>query len=880
MKSISKMKKQKLILLALLVLTFAQLKAAINHPSLIVTKDMYPALRASGRNTSPILASTIAYSNAKWNQVPPTGANSDWWSFYYATPFSANALLYVINYDNETLKANYRKATVSLLQRIHEMYPIIANGDHENSVLSAGAFVNAVLAVDIMHDDFTQRELFVCDSIIDDLSKVFINRVFISGRFKGQVQNWGTAWKGANLVYYLYKDKKDSIPTAIDQYKEDILEFQLCSDGSWINTPGYWHARLAQDRVAKWCGIDILPFMGYYNFYTDPKMIKTMDWCNTFSLTPWGASPRLGETGSGGSAGALSSNGLMYRMSQWSEKAASNASWLLSTTNPDTRTSMLFTYLLTPITRATPIMPASALFKFSGATFWDKTNSTDALQGILYNPQREIPKTTRETIWHSSDDVNSVTISGYGEYLIMNAGTNYYPSYPGKAPDGGRWTEGWRQNIVLVDGKTTFLDKGGNGLTDVYGLKDVNNVKIGHGLVGGAVEFAEADIPFTATGNSNHWRTLFFVQPVAGQSNGYFLMRDKVQSNPAKVVTMLLHPNSQTGFVKNIQDKMEYQASINGFVTDYTNGTEKINVFYATAPDSVNIRQCWVGSFGANTNIGIVGKEHNLLGDYLRACYKTGTDGFVRFGTVLFPQDYLHTKATFSRISNTAYSGSQITHNANFIDYFIVPNASVENIYTTYTFNGESVFYRNNKGLLTNNVVANGKKFNDGATISTGFSADKNISIQMDDRIGSIISAGAKVTFSYNGILNVKLDNVLLTNVSSTSNSVTVDITAGKHSIELVSSVPNALSELKADNPISVRYNNSNLKEIIIQNKNASNQDFEFTLNDLQGRKILDKKLSFLTVDNAINVQGFSKGIYLWTLKTKDFGYSGKVLLN
>ena len=90
----------------------------------------------------------------------------------------------------------------------------------------------------------------------------------------------------------------------------------------------------------------------------------------------------------------------------------------------------------------------------------------------------------------------------------------------------------------------------------------------------------------------------------------------------------------------------------------------------------------------------------------------------------------------------------------------------------------------------------------------------------------------------------------------------------------------NELPVLKAGNPISVRYNRSNSKAIIIQNKIASNQDVEFTLNDLQGRKILEKKLSFLTIDNAINVQGFSNGIYLWTLKTKDAGYCGKVLMN
>jgi hypothetical protein len=90
----------------------------------------------------------------------------------------------------------------------------------------------------------------------------------------------------------------------------------------------------------------------------------------------------------------------------------------------------------------------------------------------------------------------------------------------------------------------------------------------------------------------------------------------------------------------------------------------------------------------------------------------------------------------------------------------------------------------------------------------------------------------------------------------------------------------NELPVLKAGNPISVRYNRSNSKAIIIQNKTVSNQDFKFTLNDLQGRKILDKKLSFLTADNAVNVRGLSNGTYLWTLKTKDAGYCGKALIN
>ncbi len=875
------MKKTKLVLLALLVLTFAQL-SAINHPGLIVTKDMYPALRASNRSTSVPFTSFIGSASYYWKTtVPATTPNTNYWGTFTQI-FAAQSLHYILNYDNEILKNSIRDSTVKLIKRLPEQNSILHNGEHLNSVYAAGAFVNAIIALDIMHDDFSATQLSEAEAVIDNLAISFINHKFLSGSSKGKDIAWSLSWKGANVVYYLYKDDKINIQTAVDTYKYELLNRDMCSDGTWLQTPGYWHARLSGDRIAKWCATEILTFMGIYDFHNDTRMIQTMDWANTFSLTPWGSAQRFGD--SGNIPEMLSRDGLMYRMSLFSEKAGQNANWFFGSThnNPsNNNNNLLFNYLLIPQTKATPTMPTSLLKPFSGASFWDCSNSTNAVQGMLYSLQREIPKTTIETIEHAHQDQNSIAVNGYGEFLIMNSGTNYYPNYPGTRPDGGGWSDAWLQNVVLVDGKKTFMDYGGNGLTDTYGLKDANGIKVGHGLVGGMLEFGETDIPFTTTGNSNHWRTLFFVQPVDGQSNGYFLLRDKVQSNPSKVVTMMLHPNSQKGYVKNIQDKMEYQGSINGFVTASTNGSEKINIFYATTPDSVNVRQVWRASFDAPNNAAstIVAERHNFLADYLRSCYKTGTDGFVRFATVLFPQDNLHAKATFSRISNTAYSGAQITHNANFIDYFIVPNAAVENTYDTYTFNGESVFYRNNKGLMTNYAVANGKKLNDGATIPTGFSADKNISIQMDDRTGAIISAGARVTFSYNGILNVKLDNVLLTNVSVTSNSVTVDITAGIHSLELVSSFT-TLSELKTNNPISVRYNRSSSKEIIIQNKTVSNQDFKFTLNDLQGRKILDKKLSFLTVDNAVNIQNLSNGTYLWTLKTKDAGYCGKALIN
>ena len=861
---------------------------AINHPCLIVTKDMYPALRASNKSTSVPFNSFVGGAGYYWKTtVPATTPNSNYWSTFTQV-FAAQSLHYILNYDNEILKQSIRDSTFKLIKRLPEQNSILHNGEHYNSVYAAGAFVNAIIAMDIMHDDFTPTQLSEVEAVIDNMAISFINHKFLSGTNIGKDIAWSISWKGANVVYYLYKDDRINIQSAINEYKYELLNRSICSDGSWLHSPGYYHARIGGDRIAKWSAFEILSFMGIYDFHNDARMIQTMDWANTFTLTPFGTFQRFGD--SGNSQELLSREGLMYRMSLYSEKAGQNASWFFGSTH-DTPTnnnnSFLFNYLLIPETKATPAMPTSLLKKFSGASFWDRSNSTNAIQGILYSLQREIPKTTIETIEHCHQDQNSIAVNGYGELLIMNSGTNYYPGYPGTRPDGGGWSDAWLQNVVLVDGKKTFLDYGGNGLTDTYGLKDANGIKIGHGLVGGMVEFGETDIPSTTTGNSNHWRTLFFVQPVDGQSNGYFLVRDKVQSNASKVVTMMLHPNSQKGYVQNIQDKMEYQGSINGFVTTNTNGTEKINIFYATTPDSVNVRQAWRGSFDATNNATSTNlvERHCFLADYLRSCYKTGTDGYVRFGTVLFPQDNLHAKATFSRIINTAYSGAQITHKANFIDYFIVPNAAVENIYATYSFIGESVFYRNNNGLLSNYAVANGKKLNDGATIPTGFSADNNISIQMDNRIGSIISAGARVTFSYNGILNVKLDNVLLTNVSSTSNSVTVDIAAGKHSIELilagnlVPSIINALSELKAGNPISVRYNRSGSKELIIQNKNANNQDFEFTLNDLQGRRILEKNLSFLTIDNAINVHGLSNGVYLWTLKTKDVGYSGKVLI-
>lgn len=878
------MKKTHYLLLSFFLISFFQIKA-INHPCLIVTKDMYPALRASDKNKSPLLAGAIGYANAKWSQpvLPITTPNMDYWAYWYTIPLSANALMYIQYYDNATLKAAYRSATIDVIKRFKDQYPILGNSDHANTVYAAGAFVSAIVAMDIMHDDFTPSELALCDSIIDDFSIFFINHVFLSGTAQGKTLSWELAWRGANVVYYLYKDNKAMIPLAVEAYKNELINYDLNSDGSWINTPGYWHARLAEDRVAKWCPIDILSFMGYYNFYTDPKMIKTMDWCNAFSLTPWGAFLRLGETNACG-ASNLTGDGLMYRMSRWSDKAGANAAWFLQNKPVNTTVSTLFTYLLTPSVLPTPIMPASSLFKYSGASFWDNSNATESLQGILYCPQREVPLSVHETLGHASSDVNSVSINAYGEYMIMNAGTNYYPSYPGTRPDGGRWTDAWMQNVVLVDGKSLFLDLAGNGLTDLYSLKDADGVKMGHGLVGGKVEFAESDISATTTGNSSHWRTLFFVKPEAGQSNGYFLLRDKVQSSqPNKGVTVLLHPNSMTGSVLPVLDKTEYQAPINGFVTPNSDQSEKINVFYATAPDSVNIKQAWKASGGSSQNATSTNlyMQHNFLSDYLRSCYKTGANGYARIATVLFPQDSLHAKASFSRITNLNYSGAQITHNANCIDYFLVPNAAVNNQYNGYSFNGESVFYRTKNGALSNYAVANGTKLNNGALISTGFSSDNNISIEMVDSKGSIISAGARVTFNYPGIKQVKLNNNSLIVVSSTANSMVVDIPAGKFALELLTSAPTAviptsISSLPLDAEFLLFYS-ARTKALNILNRSQNKSNYELILNDIHGKHILTKSFVSTEENAQIDVSSLHPGLYIWTITNENNHICGKV---
>lgn len=875
------MRKNHYLLLSLFLLSLFQIKA-ITHPCLIVTKEMYPQLRASGRATSPLLKGNSGYAKSIWNRnVPATTPNIDYWAFFYACSLSANSLMYVQNYDDETLKSAYRGATINLINRLPEQFSILGGPDHDNTVAAAAAFVNAVIALDIMHDDFTATELANCDSIIDVFAQFFQKHVYLSGLGTGKCLPWTLSWKGANVVYYLYKDDKVMIPSAVNEYKTDLLVNALCSDGSWLDTPGYWHARLAEDRVAKWCAIDILSFMGYYDFYKDPRMIKTMDWCNSFSLTPWGGYQRLSETGTDGGY-SLEKDGMMFRMGQWSDRAGANASWYLGKSLPATNTSFLFTYLLFPTALPAPAMPTSALFKYSGASLWDTSNSTEALQGVLYCPQLETATTTHE---HSSDDVNSVSINAYGEYMIMNAGTNYYPKYPGKRPDGGTWNDAWMQNVVLVDGKTLFVKREGNGMTDLYSLKDADGVKIGHGLLGGMVEFAEADISVATTGNANHWRTLFSVKSVAGQSNGYFLLRDKVQSMPNKVVTLMLHPNSTTGSVMSVLDKAEYQGVINGFVTPQTDQSEKINVFYATAPDSVSIKQAWKASLNASTNLTSTNPylPHNFLSDYLRSCYKTGANGYAKIATVLFPQDNLHTKASFSRITNLNYSGAQIIHNANCIDYFLVPNAAVNNLYNGYSFNGESVFYRTTNGSLSNYAVANGTKLNDGAVVSTGFSADNNISIEMDDKKGSVMTDGARVTFSYPGIKGVKLNNTGLIVVSSTANSMVVDIPAGKFALELLTTLPTAvfpttISAQSAENALVV-FCTAGTKVLTVLNKNQeqNNTSFELVLSNLQGKKVLTKSISCTEETNRIDLSFLPSGLYFWALKNEGKFFVGKV---
>ncbi len=785
-----------IMLLFLSVSLFAQGNSQ-THPFLIVTEDMYPELRQKfAGNREPF----TSIKDAAFDMWDSNVTDADWGSF--AETIHYNTLAYILE-ENTGLRAQYKNKLLSIIDRLPDQVQYLDNRVHRNYVFSSNVLFNSIIALDIIYNDLTNNQLLAAEADIAAMAEFYENNT----------APWKLAHIGINLLHAIYRNDSNDIATWKNRYDNDLFGRQLGNDGSWQQSPGYIHARMLDTRMPKAHIINVMEFANIGSYYNDSRIQGIFEWATTFAFTPFGGFTKFGDTGH--STNILHRSSPLFYAEKYGSRAGSLAKWHTGSIQPSSSNhTNSFIYILKSINESTPIMPTSMLKEKSGAALWDKTDTKEALQGVLYSLKRDNPNV--DEIGHDAEDVNSFDICAYGQHMIANAGVRYTRAsgtgfnYPGFAPDGGRWFRARLQNTVLIGNRMSHSRRYGNGLVD--------------GIVGNSIEFGTTDAG-RALGNGSHERTLHFIHPIPGQSNGYFVVFDEIQPDVAsESVKINFQTNALRGQTNTISNNKEYRAPATAFVNkDGSDGSERVNLFFPSQPTEVNV----IESFKADFILG------SLETDNVQATYQTESDGYVRATTVIFPEDATHRKPNFTEISGSGFKGVEISHNSNLVDTYIGASNGTDNTYNgTIEFKANSTFFRKLSSVTTAYTSTNGTSFLDTQNGTYGFLSSNPISVVMEDTSGNINAfANANVTFFKSNIHGVRIDGVLAAPLAVTGSSVQVAVPSGKHSVELVLDEPDygtviegAIDSYVRDGEHSgTNYSNQNY----LENKSQTNLGFQ-----------------------------------------------------
>ena len=649
-------------------------------------------------------------------------------------------------------KDTFRSAIINAIDGLYDNLFSGLNAQHNVFTGTAGAVVACMMALDVIYSDpdLSNADRERARSRLADFA-----RWYRASPHRG----WRLARLGLLATWSIFEKDEENLPTDISAYKRELHEVQTFPDGSYIMSPGYFSARVG-GRLAKTAGFDIVSRAGADSLYCDERMQGLMEWASSFWLTPFGAPQLFGDT----IRNTPLVSDVVARMGNYGEDLGQVGKWFMTKDSDGGFRNYAYGsplgYIYGTIPSAypewEPKMPTSMLRRHYGASLWSRRDSREALMGTVH----AFSDAGNRDTGHSHQDTGSIHVAGYGEHLIFNSSVIYHPSYPGRAPNGDSWRMAYMQNTVLIGDRRTHERIDGEGLVA--------------GLTGGSVEFGKVDSG-DALGNGKHLRSLFFVHSTPGKANGYFVLLDEVRPDVASdLIHIGLHPNSRN--IASIAQGREYRAPIDFIRQDNSDGSEAVTIMYGTSPREVRR----VMGYHAD---GTEGREL----EYLDAVYSTNTDRGLRAVTVLFPEDGGHAKAAMERIDESDYTGAMIEHGvasstAKIVDVFLATRKAEVAARSEVSFQGLGVFYRQEDGNVTGFAVTEGRLFDDGAAVRTGFRSGQAINVQVDSDKGSIESPGASVTFYAPGLIRVRVDGMLV-GASTTPGEVATTIPAGRRSL-------------------------------------------------------------------------------------------------
>ena len=646
----------------------------------------------------------------------------------------------------------------------------IGTGAATSSVPSHELFY-ALLALDVIRHDLDSASLRRYESVL----KSKIMTLYIG--------KWDPHAWAMRMLWYKYIGDEENFQAAKVEFDIGLSEHYMPDDGVCPAGNGYCVQRWNSiERAAKNATPDLMEYMGYHEYYTNPGIIGLKEFMYGYAVGPFGRILIYGDSRSTEGQvpwhigrGNVAVSPHILSAARFSPKAYQYAMWVLREGVGVSSVRLkghLSNYLIMAGTAANhkpiafdladAVMAPSRLFK-NYAALISKAESKNALYLSMLN-------LTGNTEYHTHFEVNALAMAGYGEILLRNAG------YSGPDRD------------VTVDGVTaTFdylhFDSESANTVMIGGIR--HSAKVGdgitEGLVGQDVEYCRG-VSTTAIAGI-HARDVLFVQ-ASGRANGYYLVMDHVTTDKAgDNVNVVWHPNS--GVLKTIASETHYLSEIKQEIAArgpriFTDNEVELTTFLASPPSSVETKR-----------IVNQGSRYSYVADYLVANYDP-VNKRKDILTVLFPADKTHKAGELSRIETDGYTGCKVVQ-GTIEDVALTSSGKTAGQQGDTMFQGEDIFFRMDSGKLASFFVK-GVSFDSGHNPRCGFQADESIVLYMNSSAvpsgmhGMISSKETKVTFYYPEITSVKLNEKVVEVMASDQGWVQIQVPSGTFKVDVVSS--------------------------------------------------------------------------------------------
>lgn len=704
------------------------------HPRLIVTEEMYPELRSRAQREpwrrireQVAACTTLAYS-------PSPSPYRTYHSMTHVMRQGALAcILFPERRDAYVRHLVNQMAHWDDLNRFRLTRP---RSDWASMITGGDAFFTSVLALDIIHDDLTDDERREIESRLQTWYE------FERDHAQG---SWYLAKYGAMGIWALYRGDEALIEEYASAY-DQRLRAHFTDDGVALVGGSYASARLAGGELAKTYFMDVLTFVGWRDYYSDPLLAAFYEWFYAGMVTPTRRFAVFQDcrdaehSGTGGSIGN-------YRAYRFSRRAAASAAWL----GPGPLHPGLLGYVLVDEPLPQPVAPTSRLWNSGYATLWEADSDEQSVMGALWSPDRQFQ--------HDHYEVNAVHLTGYGKTLVRNTGYEGWGNpaagfswpYVSRFDIRPEWDYAVGGNIAYLDRDEPHLSKRGGGLDE--------------GLLHPALDYATVSSGEAVKGG-RHQRTMVLVKDRTGGAAPYFVLFDEMTRTDTTdhPLRLALHPAALEHEV--IQGRESYR---------WAYGDEVFLTLFLATPPTPQTRLKRGGL-----------SQMDVAPWYLHSEYDFPEEER-RVATIVVPHRGAENSPVLERLAGDAYTGARITHPGGLVDLAVESSGVTAVDVDGVEVRARAALVRRRAGEVSFYFVRGARSL--AAPGALSFEAGDGIGAIIRGAGGQISSPGTQISFAVRG----GSDTVLLNGepartIARSAGKVTVEVPEGTFELAIVDS--------------------------------------------------------------------------------------------